>query len=182
MTKEEHNHRVLAEIAKNVYIRVLNKFLDICAEELSQETTDRILEEFNGSHRLSYLMLMENTDRAKEDMLYLDDRREPSESVKLFGNLYEKQWHVVRDVQAFKNHVIDKMPHLISFDHDLLLVHYGGDYSDGKTGYDALVWLLDYCDAYKVTCPVIKFHTMSEKGRERMVTYYNTWEKSRHIE
>ncbi|HEY6438132.1 MAG TPA: cyclic-phosphate processing receiver domain-containing protein, partial [Ignavibacteriaceae bacterium] len=33
---------------------------------------------------------------------------------------------------------------VISFDHDLGLMHYAGDYSDGKTGYDFAKWLIEY--------------------------------------
>ena len=51
----------------------------------------------------------------------------------------------------------------VSLDHDLCPAHSAGDYSDGTTGYDVLVYLLD-----QGLRPQIHFHTMNPEGLQRM--------------
>jgi hypothetical protein len=57
----------------------------------------------------------------------------------------------------FKQLIEEKgIPALVSFDHDLELLHYGHDYSDGKTGLEALQFLLSRLDGQK---PILNIHT-----------------------
>ena len=51
----------------------------------------------------------------------------------------------------------------VSLDHDLCPAHSSGDYSDGETGYDVLVYLLD-----TGLRPLIHLHTMNPEGLQRM--------------
>lgn len=180
-TASVDNQKLVAQTAKTVYKIVLDKFLAICADELSQEKIDEILEAFSTRNRLSWLILKETMEKNSEVMVYFDDIRNPHESVSMFGNLYAKEWHVVRSIPDLKAIVEVKMPDLISFDHDMTFKNYGGDYSDKQTGFDALQWLLDYCDARNVRPPIIKLHTMSDQGRERMQSLLNVWETAHRI-
>jgi hypothetical protein len=100
--------------------------------------------------------------------LYLDDRRLPAESVAAYGRFYTEEFDIVRNIEDFKVEVSMNMPDLISFDHDLEYAHYKGDYSDYRTGYDCLLWLIDYCGENNIPLPAIRLHTMSTTGMYRM--------------
>ena len=52
----------------------------------------------------------------------------------------------------------------ISLDHDLAEEHHEGDFSDGKTGFDVLHFLLE--TGYR---PIIDVHTMNPAGMQRML-------------
>jgi len=80
--------------------------------------------------------------------LFLDDERMPKD-VKwlLIGGVgsWGADWKIVRSCDEAINWVQDNgFPDVISFDHDLGLMHYANDYSDGKTGYDFAKWLVEY--------------------------------------
>jgi len=80
--------------------------------------------------------------------LFLDDERMPAD-VKwlLIGGVGSRgaDWQIVRSYDEAIKWVQDNgFPDVISFDHDLGLMHYANDYSDGKTGYDFAKWLVEY--------------------------------------
>ena len=80
--------------------------------------------------------------------LFLDDERMPRD-VKwlLIGGVgsWGADWQIVRSFDEAIKWVQDNgFPDVISFDHDLGLMHYANDYSDGKTGYDFAKWLVEY--------------------------------------
>ncbi len=80
--------------------------------------------------------------------LFLDDERMPGD-VKwlLIGSVgsWGADWQIVRSCDEAIKWVKDNgFPNVISFDHDLGLMHYANDYSDGKTGYDFAKWLVEY--------------------------------------
>lgn len=80
--------------------------------------------------------------------LFLDDERMPGD-VKwlLIGGVgsWGADWQIVRSCDEAIKWVKDNgFPNVISFDHDLGLMHYANDYSDGKTGYDFAKWLVEY--------------------------------------
>jgi hypothetical protein len=89
--------------------------------------------------------------------IYLDDRREAPED-----------YVVCRSYDEFISLVKQEMPEEVSFDHDLELPHYQGSYSNGKTGYDALLFLLSWCIMKEVSLPTIKLHSANPEGIERM--------------
>lgn len=80
--------------------------------------------------------------------LFLDDERRPGDVTWiLIGGVgsWGADWHIVRSMEEAKEWVLKNgFPDVISFDHDLGLQHYGGDYSDGKTGHDFAKWLVEY--------------------------------------
>jgi len=80
--------------------------------------------------------------------LFLDDERMPGD-VKwlLIGGVgsWGADWQIVRSCDEAIKWVQDNgFPDVISFDHDLGLMHYANDYSDGKTGHDFAKWLVEY--------------------------------------
>jgi hypothetical protein len=80
--------------------------------------------------------------------LFIDDERKPKDVTWiLIGGVgfWGANWDVVRSLPEAKKWVLENgFPDVISFDHDLGEAHYGGDYSDGKTGYDFAKWLVEY--------------------------------------
>jgi hypothetical protein len=78
--------------------------------------------------------------------LFLDDERNPEDVTwQVIGGVghWGADWHVVRSFDEAVNWVIENgFPDVISFDHDLGLMHYANDYSDGKTGRDFAEWLV----------------------------------------
>lgn len=99
--------------------------------------------------------------------LYLDDVYSPKEG----------EWEVVRSFQEFKNHIlINGLPKLVSFDHDLADIHYNPltqqesfEYHK-ETGYDCAKWLIEHCKEKKLKFPEYKVHSKSEEGSERIKT------------
>jgi len=80
--------------------------------------------------------------------LFLDDERMPGD-VKwiLIGGVgsWGADWQIVRSLNEAIQWVLDNgFPDVISFDHDLGLMHYAGDYSDKNTGYDFAKWLIEH--------------------------------------
>jgi hypothetical protein len=72
--------------------------------------------------------------------LFLDDIREPHRVYPA-----EVGWIVVRSfdeaVEVLESAC--RCPSHISFDHDLGAAHYSGDFSDYKTGYDFVKWIVE---------------------------------------
>jgi len=80
--------------------------------------------------------------------LFLDDERMPGDVTwLLIGGVgsWGAQWHIVRSVNEAIAWVKENgFPNVISFDHDLALEHYDGDYSGQNTGFDFAKWLVEY--------------------------------------
>jgi CheY-like chemotaxis protein len=80
--------------------------------------------------------------------LFLDDERMPKDVTwLLIGGVgsWGADWKIVRSYDEAIAWVTEHgFPDVISFDHDLGLLHYANDYSDGKTGYDFTKWLVEY--------------------------------------
>ena len=80
--------------------------------------------------------------------LFLDDERMPRDVTwVLIGGVgsWGAEWSIVRSLEEAVTWVLDNgFPDVISFDHDLGLMHYANDYSDGKTGYDFAMWLVEH--------------------------------------
>jgi CheY-like chemotaxis protein len=106
--------------------------------------------------------------------LFLDDERDPADVTwVLIGDVgsWGASWHVVRSMQEACDWVTRHgFPDVISFDHDLGLMHYANDYSDGKTGLDFARWLIEL-DMDTGTMPAgFKFtvHSMNPVGAENI--------------
>jgi hypothetical protein len=80
--------------------------------------------------------------------LFLDDERLPTDVTwVLIGGVghWGADWKIVRSKNEAIQWVLDNgFPDVISFDHDLALEHYAGDFSGENTGYDFAKWLVEY--------------------------------------
>jgi hypothetical protein len=102
--------------------------------------------------------------------LFLDDVRYPGEVtwVKFENGPYE----IVRSYEQFVEHITTNgLPDYVCFDHDLNDIHYGGNYSDERTGYHAAVWLVEYCHENKLEFPNYVVHSMNPVGKENIEKY-----------
>lgn len=90
--------------------------------------------------------------------LFLDDIRSPPDD----------SWTVVRSFQEFRNYILNnKMPDLISFDHDL-----GAD-DDGPlpTGMDCAKWLVK--EGFLINDFLV--HSANPVGRANIMSLMNQW-------
>jgi hypothetical protein len=72
------------------------------------------------------------------------------------------EWVIAKSLAEFKDIIRSRgLPHYISFDHDLNESHYSWDYSDNKTGLDAIHWLLETYEPKDL--PKWSVHTMNTK-------------------
>jgi hypothetical protein len=85
--------------------------------------------------------------------LWLDDLR-PTPKNTTF------EWVAAKSLDEFKNLIRSRgAPIYVSFDHDLNETHYQWNYEDGKTGLDAINWMLEYLDREEL--PKWSVHTMN---------------------
>lgn len=106
--------------------------------------------------------------------LFLDDERAPGDVTwLLIGGVgsWGADWNIVRSFDQAVQWVLDNgFPDVISFDHDLGLMHYAGDYTDEKTGYDFAKWLVDH-DMDTGTMPAdfrFTVHSKNPRGAENI--------------
>lgn len=120
--------------------------------------------------------------------LYLDDFRDPIDSLYYKGNvIYSEDWVVVRSYDEFIKYVEEHgTPIAVSFDHDLADVHYektSFDYDDEnleKTGYHCAKWLINRCVDNKIEVPaIILVHSMNPAGTQNIWSLFNTYYKYR---
>jgi hypothetical protein len=80
--------------------------------------------------------------------LFLDDERMPKDVTWILiggRGFWGADWQIVRSLsEAIAWVHVNGFPDVISFDHDLGLMHYAGDYSDRNTGYDFAKWLIEH--------------------------------------
>ena len=113
--------------------------------------------------------------------LFLDDDRLPKDVTwLLIGGVgsWGADWHIVRSYdEAVEWVTTHGFPDVISFDHDLGLMHYANDYSDGKTGYDFAKWLVEY-DLDTGTMPTtfsFTVHSKNPTGSENIRKLLNNY-------
>lgn len=125
--------------------------------------------------------------------LFLDDYRSAIDCVSYMHSRIGKEnpiylegdWIVVKNYPEFVKYISDNgIPDLISFDHDLAEEHYTADINQAdwqdyylwegreETGYDCLVWLIDYCIKNAKSLPKCYFHSMNPVGTENMISLY----------
>jgi len=113
--------------------------------------------------------------------LFLDDIRTPWDCAKYMHRrigsdnlLYlAEDWVIVRDYDEFVKYIEgNKLPDLVSFDHDLADAHYdpttwteGFKYKE-KTGADCAQFLVDWCGDHKAIVPKVLIHSMNPVGCE----------------
>jgi len=124
--------------------------------------------------------------------LFLDDVRRPATAFSYMQlPIYnEVDWIIVRNYYAFITLIQKKgLPKIISFDHDLMDIHYkvqDFDYADEnyeKTGYHCAKWLIDYClDNNKKVPTKIIIHSMNPVGSLNIKSLFDTYFKVYEIE
>lgn len=123
----------------------------------------------------------------KDYYLFLDDVREPSDVT--WVDMPQHDWIIVRNFNEFKTKILKKgIPSFVAYDHDLSDTHYGhglrGDkipyeqYSE-KTGYDCAKWLIAHCMDKKVKHPPYVVHSMNPVGKQNIISYVDSYNKSR---
>lgn len=80
--------------------------------------------------------------------LFLDDERMPKDVTwVLIGGVgsWGADWQIVRSNKEAQEWVLKNgFPDVASLDHDLSMMHYANDFSDGETGYDFAKFLIEY--------------------------------------
>lgn len=101
--------------------------------------------------------------------LFLDDERNPKDVTWiLIGDVGHRgaDWEIVRSYDEAVAWVTENgFPDVISFDHDLGLMHYANDYSDEKTGFNFAKWLVEH-DMDTHTMPKDFKYTIHSKNYE----------------
>lgn len=121
--------------------------------------------------------------------LFLDNNKIPKDiwNITKSPEYAVYNWIIVTDYQSFIQTILDKgLPLRISLSHDLSEEH--TLYSDNKiipydtfttkTGYDCIVWLIEYCiDNYELL-PKCKVHSIEKnKGRKNIEDLVYKFEK-----
>jgi len=115
--------------------------------------------------------------------LFLDDYRQPSDVTWENNQTYKLSgWYVIDTAAKFVSLVDEltheNMPHVVSFDHDLLDAHYepGRDWSidvydskifkgvDNWTGFHCAEYLIEHLLKHDITPPVMFCHSLNPKG------------------
>ena len=112
--------------------------------------------------------------------LFLDDNRTPYD---VFRNTidpdyeYDNQWVIAKNYEEFVEIILESgLPKIISFDHDLSQNHYlpenqnniNYDNLKDKTGYDAALWLIGYCQLNNLKLPKVKVHSANIEGKKNI--------------
>lgn len=116
--------------------------------------------------------------------LYLDDIRNPKDSLAWCKDQPLVEWTIVRNYKQFVDTVNEKgVPANVAFDNDLCDAHYAKplqDDRDGsfqrinaafkeKTGYDCAKFLVNYCHEHNIKFPNYTVHSLNPVGRENII-------------
>jgi len=131
-----------------------------------------------------------------ERYLFLDDFRNPDDAQKYMKlDIYSRvNWDVVRNYDEFCDYIlINGLPSLISFDHDLADEHYtpkeywhdyqiSKEYQDAqnyteKTGKDCANWLVDYCLDNNLSLPKYYVHSANPVGADNILFLLDNFSK-----
>lgn len=116
--------------------------------------------------------------------LILDDVRDEQACFQVTGNqrYLQLDWDIVKTYDEFVNYIqTHPMPNIVSLDHDLFDEHYleGAHYGfqnfnyqavKEKTGYHAVMWLIDYCLENDIKLPESYCHSMNPYGKMMIET------------
>jgi len=110
--------------------------------------------------------------------LFLDDIRKPSEVTWI--KLPRLNWLIVRNYKDFVKMITDRgLPAAISFDHDLVDLHYVNGEISEKTGYDCAKWLIQFCMDNDFPFPEYYIHTMNPIGADNINGLIRNFKKFR---
>jgi len=108
--------------------------------------------------------------------LFLDDERMPGDVT--WVRIPNVRWNIVRSYDEAVLWVLENgFPNAISFDHDLGINHYAGEYNDGKTGYNFAKWLVEF-DMDTQSMPddfSFTVHSMNPTGAENIRKLLNNY-------
>lgn len=107
----------------------------------------------------------------KRKLLWLDDMRDPNT-----GDWLEKYSPIgtydidVVWVKSYKEFVVHiaayGLPDAICFDHDL---------GEGKSGYDAAKWVVNFCLDFQVSPPLYNVQSSNPRGKEDIIAIMNNY-------
>jgi len=105
----------------------------------------------------------------KNKNIFLDDERNPNYVEKQLGNLYPKDWVIIRNYFDFVDYVDNNLKeiNLVSFDHDISTFDKNGKEWTGK---DAADYLIERCIEKNVKFPDFFVHTMNVSGRPNIIS------------
>lgn len=110
--------------------------------------------------------------------LFLDDFRIPRDAFPYTKDTdyLQLEWSIVQNYKEFVKFIEEyyasnqKLPALISFDHDLADVHYEPQFAQTivvhheKTGLGCAQWLVDFCLDHELKMPSFKVHSQNPAG------------------
>lgn len=118
--------------------------------------------------------------------LFLDDIRIPTQVY--WANLPQNvNWTVVRSYEEFTNIILlQNIPKLVSFDHDIEADRIEGDITDlkkcilkrGKTGYDCALFLVNYCIDKNLAFPEYIVHSVNPVGKQNIESLIQSFIRS----
>lgn len=133
-------------------------------------------------------------------LLWLDDYRNPFLDIekkvpKLGTSVVPYVIHWVRNYDEFTMWILlNGLPEIISFDHDLADEHYtpkkfwndyqlSKEYQDTqnyteKTGFDCAKWLVNYCMDNNQSLPFFRVHSANPVGADNIIYYLNNFLKN----
>jgi hypothetical protein len=106
----------------------------------------------------------------KRTLLWLDDCRDPNTYNYIarfspIGTEVDVVW--VKNFDEFENFILQHgLPDAICFDHDL---------GEGKSGYDAAKWLVNFCLDFQVPPPLYNVQSSNPRGKEDIIAIMNNY-------
>jgi hypothetical protein len=115
--------------------------------------------------------------------LFLDDIRVPRN---VYPTTSNDEWVIARSYDKFVEIITHRgLPFHVNYDHDLSTEHYLPEIDPStyqeKTGYDAAVWLVEYCLKNKLELPSWSVHSANPIGRRSIEQYLGSWERLKEI-
>ncbi len=116
--------------------------------------------------------------------LFLDDIRVPGDVTWI--KLPTVEWHIVRNYEEFIHAILNKgIPAFVAYDHDLSDQHYTSNQNEinynkfrEKTGYECAQFLVNQCMNKVIKHPRFAVHSMNPVGRQNIVSYINSYNRT----
>ena len=116
--------------------------------------------------------------------LFLDDIRVPGDVTWI--KLPTVEWHIVRNYEEFIHAILTKgIPAFVTYDHDLSDQHYTSNQNAinynkfrEKTGYECAQFLVNQCMNKGIKHPRFAVHSMNPVGRQNIVSYINSYNRT----
>lgn len=124
--------------------------------------------------------------------LFLDDIRLPEDIFRLSGMeiFADPNWTIATSYESFVDTISfnweaeNRLPTIISFDHDLGIIELTDDQSKvlsvvtstgnyEKSGLDCAKWLIEYFTLHQLKLPSILVHSQNPVGRQNIINLFN---------